>query len=143
MLRHSILTRLAIAAGFILAAIFTSFAMSKTNYAMNYAVAAFIDANIAVILFSFGNSSLIRDLARIVFVGVLIHFFGFILFICKFPPNFYIGAAYALLIIQWCRLCWVSNGDYHDHRHDFRIDMVWRSYLGSKQTSIKKGKRCQ
>ena len=143
MFRHSLVTRLAIAVGFILTAIFTHYvAMSKTNYAMNYAVAAFIDANIAVMLFAFGNSSLVRDLAKINFLSVVCHAVGFILFISGIPSIAYVIFAYAVLAIQWIRLIIVMPADGDTNIRDFRLDMVLRAYLDSRAASSEKGKRC-
>ena len=81
------------------------------NYHAYYLMAGLIDTSIVLLMPFFGNTQLTRDLQRINFLSVLVHFFGWVIWISGFQPSIYDATIQALTWVQWARLICIWRVD--------------------------------
>lgn len=112
-------------------AIGKAYAWSISNgagYPESYLISGVIDTFVVCALSLFGRSNLVRDIQKINLLSVVVHLYGFIIYMMYFPPYSYDIILTILAIAQWCRLIWVTNGDNNSIDNNFRVDSFLDSH---------------
>lgn len=81
------------------------------NYHAYYLMAGLVDTSIVLLMPCFGNIQLTRDIQKINFLSVTVHFFGWIIWIFEFQPSIYNATIQVLTWVQWARLICIWRGD--------------------------------
>lgn len=95
------------------------------NYHAYYLMAGLIDTSIVLLIPFFGNTQLTRDLQKINFLSVAMHFFGWIIWMSGFQSSIYDATIQVLTWVQWARLICIWRGDAD------AMDNPWRNLVYS------------
>lgn len=98
------------------------------NYPVNYLLESIIDTLIVCLLPIFGNNLIVRDLQKINLVSVLVHFYGFLIYMFYVPPDSYDYLLSCVAIIQWVRLLWIRYDDTNNTNNNFRCDRFYHAH---------------
>jgi hypothetical protein len=126
----SLVTRISIAIVlFAIAKLYGYLMTGVVNYPVNYLVEGIIDTIIVCALPLFGKSTLVRDLQKINCASVIVHAYGFIIYMGYYRPITYDYLLSTVVIIQWARLLWVRDDDTNNTDNNFRLDSFYHAYF--------------
>jgi len=134
-MKESLITRIACGLSFFLTGLLFNHTVDLfPSYPIYYLIAAVVDTLFVLYLPIFGHSSLIRDLQLINWCSVATQFYGFIIYMCYYPPASYNWIIGALTFVQWVRLIWVRKNDTHSSGNNFWLDSIFNSYFNLQRS---------
>lgn len=119
---RSVATRLVMGLMFLLVAWIYGFTVTGDNHPATYLIEAVIDTVIVCALPLFGRSSLVTAIQKINRASVVVHLYGWAIYMVYLPPITYDILLTIIVWLQWARLLWATHDDTNNSNNNFRCD---------------------